>query len=74
MTVPRCSSHHDDFLQQIPDPDTIRLWLAQSIQRVDLLRSLLRVAIRKSKYPESMSSPANAVAEDVAQLGPVAQE
>jgi hypothetical protein len=40
-----------DLLDQIPDPDTVRGWLAESIRRCDLLRSLLRVAIRKAAYP-----------------------
>jgi hypothetical protein len=41
---------HSDLLDQIPDPDTVRGWLAESIRRCDLLRSLLRVAIRKAAY------------------------
>jgi hypothetical protein len=40
-----------DLLDQIPDPDTVRGWLAESIRRCGLLRSLLRVAIRKAAYP-----------------------
>ena len=39
-----------DLIEQIPDPDTVRGWLAESIRRCDLLRSLLRVAIRKAAY------------------------
>jgi hypothetical protein len=39
-----------DLIEQIPDPDTVRGWLAASIRRCDLLRSLLRVAIRKAAY------------------------
>jgi hypothetical protein len=39
-----------DLIDQIPDPDTIRGWLAESIRRSDLLRSLLRVSIRKAAY------------------------
>ena len=39
-----------DLIEQIPDPDTIRGWLAESIRRSDLLRSLLRVAVRKDAY------------------------
>jgi hypothetical protein len=37
-----------DLLDQIPDPDTVRNWLAESIRRAHLLRSLLRLAIRKA--------------------------
>jgi hypothetical protein len=39
-----------DLIEQIPDPETIRGWLAESIRRSTLLRSLLRVAIRKVAY------------------------
>jgi hypothetical protein len=39
-----------DLIEQIPDPDTVRGWLAESIRRCDLLRSLLRVAVRKAAY------------------------
>jgi hypothetical protein len=40
-----------DLIEQIPDPETIRGWLAESVRRCHLLRSLLRVAIRKAAYP-----------------------
>jgi hypothetical protein len=39
-----------DLIEQIPDPDTVRRWLAESIRRCDLLRSLLRLAVRKAAY------------------------
>jgi hypothetical protein len=39
-----------DLIEQIPDPDTVRGWLAESIRRSVLLRSLLRVAVRKASY------------------------
>ena len=39
-----------DLIDQIPDPDTVRGWLAESIRRSELLRSLLRVAVRKAAY------------------------
>jgi hypothetical protein len=42
-----------DLLDQIPDPETIRAWLSHSIQRTDLLRSLLRLAKRKAAYRNS---------------------
>jgi hypothetical protein len=44
------TSAHPDVIEQIPDPDSLRTWLAESIRRSDLLRSLLRVAIRKANY------------------------
>jgi hypothetical protein len=39
-----------DLLDRIPDPDTVRDWLAESVRRSDLLRSLLRLAKRKAAY------------------------
>ena len=39
-----------NLIEQIPDPDTVRGWLAEAIRRSDLLRSLLRVAVRKAAY------------------------
>ena len=39
-----------DLIEQIPDPDTVRGWLAEARRRSDLLRSLLRVAVRKAAY------------------------
>jgi hypothetical protein len=39
-----------DLIEQIPEPDIVRSWLAESIRRSTLLRSLLRVAIRKAAY------------------------
>jgi len=44
-----------DLIEQIPDPDIVRGWLAESIRRCDLLRSLLRVAIRKAAYPHAVA-------------------
>jgi hypothetical protein len=41
---------HPDLLEQIPDPDLVRAWLAESNRRSELLRSLLRVAIRKAAF------------------------
>jgi hypothetical protein len=42
-----------DLLNQIPDPATVQCWLAESIRRSDLLRSLLRLARRKAAYEGS---------------------
>jgi hypothetical protein len=44
------------ILDTIPDPDTVRSWLADSIRRAALLRSLLRVAERKANYRERSAS------------------
>ena len=38
------------LVEQIPDPGTVRSWLADSLRRSELLRSLLRVAIRKEAF------------------------
>ena len=51
-----------DLVEQIPDPDTVRGWLAESIRRSTLLRSLLRVAIRKAAYPRAID-PERTVAD-----------
>ncbi len=40
-----------DPIETVPDPETVRLLLADAIRRRDLLRALLRVAIRKASYP-----------------------
>jgi hypothetical protein len=40
-----------DLIEQVPDPETVRQWLAESVRRSDLLRSLLRLARRKAAYP-----------------------
>ncbi len=40
-----------DLLDRIPDPDTVRVMLADAIRRRDLLRSLLRVSVRVASYP-----------------------
>jgi hypothetical protein len=49
VTDPQTDSR-PDLIEQIPEPDTVRGWLAESIRRSELLRSLLRVAIRKAAY------------------------
>jgi hypothetical protein len=40
-----------DPLESVPDPESVRVLLAEAIRRRDLLRSLLRVAVRKAAYP-----------------------
>jgi hypothetical protein len=49
MTKPPISPQNDP-VEHIPDPETIRHLLAESVRRADLLRSLLRVALRKAAY------------------------
>lgn len=39
-----------DLIETIPEPDILNQWLAEALRRVDLLRSLLRVARRKAAY------------------------
>lgn len=43
-------THAPDLLERVPDPETVRLWLSESVRRTDLLRSLLRLARRKAAY------------------------
>lgn len=39
-----------DPLRAIPDPAVVRAQLADAVRRRDLLRSLLRIAVRKASY------------------------
>ena len=39
-----------DPIEAVPDPETIRVMLADAIRRRELLRSLLRTAVRKANY------------------------
>ena len=48
MSMTDLSSH---LIEEIPDPETVRLLLADAIRSKELLRSLLRVAQRKANYP-----------------------
>lgn len=45
-----------DPLDAVPDPDTVRRMLADAVRRRDLLRSLLRVAVRRANYPPAAGS------------------
>jgi hypothetical protein len=47
----------DRLLDSIPDPATVRAWLARSIRQAALLRSLLRVAERKAGYRDPAAKP-----------------
>jgi hypothetical protein len=50
-------SEPEKVLDAIPDPQVIRSWLARAIRESSLLRSLLRVAERKSRYPAPSDMP-----------------
>ncbi len=39
-----------ELIDRVPEPDIVRGWLADSVRRTDLLRSLLRLARRKASY------------------------
>lgn len=39
----------DEILRAVPDPDTVREWLSESITKAELLRRLLRLAERKKR-------------------------
>lgn len=45
----------EKLLEEIPDPETVRGWLARSIRQAALLRGLLRLAERKANHPEWQS-------------------
>jgi hypothetical protein len=45
-------SDHDP-IQQIPDPETIRRLIDDSVRRTELLRGMLRLARRKSGSEQS---------------------
>jgi hypothetical protein len=53
-----------DLIEQIPEPNTVRGWLVDSIRRTDLLRSLLRLAVRKAAYQRPMSGEEHGVRRD----------
>jgi hypothetical protein len=53
--IPR--SEPEKVLDAVPDPETIRCWLAKAIRESSLLRSLLRVAERKSRFPAPSKLP-----------------
>lgn len=61
MTTPHAP---DDPLESVPDPETVRVLLADAIRRRDLLRSLLRVAVRKANYPPPHPRQDIATADD----------
>jgi hypothetical protein len=44
------SHFHIDLIDEIPSPAIVRTRLAESIKRTELLKSLLRVAIRKASF------------------------
>lgn len=46
----------DDPLEHIPPPEIVRVMLAETIRRRELLRSLLRVAVRKANYPAPLTT------------------
>lgn len=39
-----------EVLRRIPDPETVRDWLAEAVRRAELLRRLIRVAERKARF------------------------
>lgn len=44
-------------LEVIPDPETVRQSLGRTIRQAALLRSLLRVAVRKAGNPDDGEQP-----------------
>ncbi len=55
-------AHPERLLDNIPDPDTVRDWLARSVRQTSLLRSLLRVAERKAQYRDRQARTGREVA------------
>lgn len=47
----------ETLLDAIPDPDTVRRWLARTIRQAALLRGLLRLAERKAHYAHRAPVP-----------------
>jgi hypothetical protein len=43
-------SKPEPLIEKIPDPQTVRDWLAKAIRQAAILRSLLRVAERKATH------------------------
>jgi hypothetical protein len=60
-STPDCRT---DLIEQIPDPETVRKWLADSIRRCDLLRSLLRLAVRKASYRRALPQETQEVRDE----------
>jgi hypothetical protein len=58
------SRQSPDLLEQIPDPEIVRGWLAESIKQSELLRSLLRLAVRKAAYRRTSGTGYNANGQD----------
>jgi hypothetical protein len=57
-----------DPIQDIPDPETVRRMLAESVRRSDLLRHLLRLARRKASYERPDPHPELADRKGVADV------
>ena len=58
------NSSSSKLLDSIPDPVTLRTWLADTIRHAALLRSLLRVAERKAQYLKRMAQGDPEVSHD----------
>ena len=56
------TDRNPDLIMQVPDPDTVWGWLVESTRRRDLLRSLRRVAMRKTAHRRPAAAPGAIVA------------
>jgi hypothetical protein len=64
MRLSDASPQPDGLLDAIPDPDTVRAWLARSIRQSALLRSLLGVSQRKASLDrQATASPERGCAQ-----------
>lgn len=53
MPPATCLAPSSDYIEQLPDPDVVRAQIKESVQRTELLRSILRLAKRKAEYRPS---------------------
>lgn len=54
----------DPLIDAVPDPGTVRNWLARSIRQSALLRSLLRLAERKANLEERAARHGKGITND----------
>lgn len=52
----------DPLIEAIPDPETIRDWIYESVRRTTVLRSLLRTSVTRSRFSGSQT-PSTSVRE-----------
>jgi hypothetical protein len=53
-----------DPLAGVPDPDTLRTLIREQVRRTELLRHLLRIAIRRERLCQDDTKPGKGAARD----------